>query len=168
MQQKNQDDEGDREAFLHQLMLQIVDGTFDEGRAVVDGDDLHAFRQTTLQAGKFRLHPSDHIQRILAISHDDDAGYRLAFTVELNDTTAQCRSFDDACKIAQLNRCAAFGFQHNLFEIYTVIDIAGRADDKLSLALLKDTAANLPRSCANCVDQSCDGYIEAAQPVGVN
>ena len=42
MQEENQDDERNCNAFLDQFVFQVLDRAFDQGRAVIDRDDLDA------------------------------------------------------------------------------------------------------------------------------
>ena len=69
--------------------LQVVDGAQDQIGAVVDGDDLDAGRQPRLDLPDLRLHPIDHIEGILAVAHDDDAGDHFALAVQVGRAAAQ-------------------------------------------------------------------------------
>ncbi len=75
-------DQRDDDGFLDQLVLEVVHGTFDQVAAVIDRDDLHAFRQAFLQLVEFGPHSFNGCQGIFAIAHDHDAAGHFAFAVE--------------------------------------------------------------------------------------
>ena len=60
-------------------------------RPVVCGDDLHAGRQPGFDLLQLRLHALDHLQRVLALTHDDDARHDLALAVPVGDAAADVR-----------------------------------------------------------------------------
>ena len=124
MEEEDQNDESNREAFLDQLVFQIIDRTLDERRAVIHSDNLDAFWQPALETMKFLLHTFDHRQRILAIAHHHDAGHSFAFAIEFDNAAPEGRAFDNPGDMAQLDGGAILCLDHDLFEIKFLIDIA--------------------------------------------
>ena len=81
MQEKNEDDERNRDPFFNQFVLKIFHRPFNQGRAVINRDDLYPVREAALKVCKFCFYAFDNLQRILAVSHDDDTGNCFAFAV---------------------------------------------------------------------------------------
>ncbi len=128
VQQEDDADQRDDEAFLDKRGFERGDGALDEVGAVVDGNDLGAVRQAVLDLGKARLDVLDDRQRILPIALDGDAGDHLALAIQLGDAAPLVGRKLDAGHVAQQHGRAAFGLEHDLFDIARCrADSRGRA-----------------------------------------
>ncbi len=78
MPEEDQDDDADDDHLHQQLFLQVVDGSLDQLRAVVGGDELDPWRQRRPDFLQLRLDPLDDVERVLAVAHHDDAADRVA------------------------------------------------------------------------------------------
>src|SRR5262249_56529853 len=100
---------------LDQLVAQVVDGTPDQTRAVIRGNELDASRQAGLELLELRLDRVDRLERILARTHDDHAARNLAFTIELGDAAAHFRANLYSRDVTETNRHAGVaGHKRNL------------------------------------------------------
>ena len=81
-----------------QLVLEVVDRTLDQLRAVVGGDDAHALRKRGLHLLEARLDAVDDLARVLAVAHDDDAAHGIALAVEIRDAAPDLGSERDRCR----------------------------------------------------------------------
>ena len=108
VQQEDDADEGDDDAFLDQRALQRVDGAVDQVRAVVDRLDASrpSGRLGAISASR-SLTFSMTRQRVLAEALQRDAGDHLALAVQLGDAAALVRRQLDARDVAQQHRHAA-------------------------------------------------------------
>src|SRR6185369_6430776 len=88
MQQENETDEGDDDAFLDEGMLQVVDGPVDQLRAVIDRLDMNALGQALGDIGDLRLHIVDDVEGILAETLQGNAADDFALTIQFGDAAA--------------------------------------------------------------------------------
>ena len=82
--QKNDADERDDDALLDQLFAKRADRAFDQVAAVVSRYDPHAFGQRRLDLLDLLFDSVDDVERVLAVTHNDDAADRFAVSVELS------------------------------------------------------------------------------------
>ena len=66
--------------------------------AVISGDDLNSRRQRGRNLAELLLYAVDDIQRIHALTHDDDAADGFAFAVPLGDPFANIRAEATRCR----------------------------------------------------------------------
>ena len=92
MQQEQEADEGHDHALLGQLLPQRLDRPLDEPAAVVDGDDLHALRQASLQLVQPGLDALNNLVDVDARAYDDDAADHFPFTVQLGEPASDVRA----------------------------------------------------------------------------
>ena len=161
-------DERDGDAFLDELVLEVIDRTLDQGRAIVDRDDLDASGQTPLQFGELGLHPIDDLQRVLAVAHDDHAGHGLALAIQFDDTAPQRWPLDHARHVRQQHGRAVLSIDDDVLEIRLFSDVARRANHVLALALLEYTSADLTRCCAHRLHDSAQRNIVGSQPIRID
>src|SRR5438309_1269881 len=95
MKEKNDDDEADDDGLFEQIAFQSVDGSLNESRPVVAGDDFDTARQSLLNLSELLLDAVDDREGILPVAHDDDAADRLAVAVPLSRSLTQIRSQAD-------------------------------------------------------------------------
>ncbi len=74
---------------LRQLASQDLDRLPDKGGPIVDGNDLDTLGKPCLELLELRFDAFDCGQSVLAEAHDDHAAHRLAFAVQLCETSAQ-------------------------------------------------------------------------------
>ncbi len=89
MPEEDHANQADDDALLDELFSESVDRPQDQLGAVVDRDDPNSRRQGILQLRDLLFDPVDHGQRVLAVTHDDDAARGLALAVELRQPFAQ-------------------------------------------------------------------------------
>ena len=85
VQQEDDADERDDEAFLEQGSLQRVDGAVDQVGAIVDGVDGHALRQARRNLGEAILDVLNYGQGILTETLERDTGDDLPFSIHFGD-----------------------------------------------------------------------------------
>jgi len=66
MEEKDEADQGDDDAFFNQLRGEILDRSFDQRRAIIDRDNLHPFRQACLECFDLPFDRVNHGQRIFS------------------------------------------------------------------------------------------------------
>ena len=132
------------ERLLEELLAQRGDGALDERRPIVGDLDLHALRQPALQLRELGLDALDHLERVGAGAHDDDAADGLALAVPVGDAAAHVRSDDDRAEIGDQDRRAVGPrADRRLRQLARVGDVALGAQDVLGLRHLHDPAADL-------------------------
>ena len=97
--EEDEDHQGHGDEHLDDRGFQVVDGAQDQVGAVVDRDDLHAGGQTGLDLPDFRLDPPDHVQGILPVPHDDNAGDHVPLAVQIGHPPAELRPQNDVCDV---------------------------------------------------------------------
>ncbi len=85
VQQERHDDQRHHDHLLDQGAFEGVDGASDEVGAVVGGDDLDPLGQGAPHLLVALPHPLDHLERVLAITHDHDPAHGLALAVQLRE-----------------------------------------------------------------------------------
>ena len=84
------------------------------------------------------------MQRILAVTHDDNAADHDAFAVEIRLAALQRRAEANTCDIGDANRdTAVTDADHDLFEILNRLDVAAPADELLVAGNLEHTPADI-------------------------
>ena len=110
MQQKDDADQGDNDAFLGQRVFEGLDCAVNKIGPVIDRLDMNAFRQGRGDLGQLLLDAVDHMQRVLAVALQRDAAHRLALAVELGDAAALFGPELNARHLAQQHGRAALHF----------------------------------------------------------
>ena len=87
--EEHEDDRANDEEFFREGLLQGVDRAENEFRAVIGRDDLDAGRQGLLDVVQALFHSFDHVQGVLAETHDDDASDDLASAIEFRSAAPQ-------------------------------------------------------------------------------
>ena len=72
----------------------------DQPGAVISRHDFHAGGQRGLDLRELLLHAVDHVQRIHAVAHDDDAADGFAFAIPFGHAFANVRAEGDRAQIA--------------------------------------------------------------------
>ena len=168
VQQEDQAYQGNHQGFLDQLVVQVIHRPLDQRRPVVDRHDLNSWRKTGLDLDDLGLHRLDDRQGVLAGAHDHHAPGDLAFAVQLHDTAAQFRPFDDAGDVGQQHRRAALGIDHHVLQLAEIFGVAGRAHHQFGLSLLDHPAADLAAGRLHGADDPRQGNPVGPQPVGID
>jgi hypothetical protein len=79
----------DHHHLLDERAAKRVDRGADQAGAVVGGTIRTPLGQVRCDLGDPLLHRVDHVERVLAVAHDDDAADDLAAAVELGEAAAQ-------------------------------------------------------------------------------
>ena len=143
MQQEDDAYQRHDNALLEQRVLERVDRSQDQVRAVVDRDDLDRFRQAARDLGKPFLDVPDHVQRIDAEALQHDAAGDFAFAVKLGDAAPLVGAKLDPRDVAQQHRCALVRLQHDVAEVVDIPDVALAADDVFEFGQLHRAAADI-------------------------
>ena len=117
VQQEDDADQGDDDAFLRQRALESVDRAVDQLRAVVNRIDGDAFRQAWRQFGEALFYVLDDREGVLAKALNRDASDHFALAVQFGDTAPLIGRKLDASDIAEQNRHATFALDHNLLDV---------------------------------------------------
>ena len=168
MQQEDDTDERDDEAFLEQRRLQRRDRALDQLRAVVDGHDLRTLRQRGRDLGELRFHAVDDGERVGPETLHDDAADGLALAVELGDAAALVGCKLDAGDVAQEHRCPAFRLKHDLLDVGGPAEVAASAHHELGLGKLHHAAADVHVGGADRLAHLSERNIEALQSAGID
>ncbi len=140
MPEEYEDNETHDEEFLDQRAFQGVDRPFDELRAVVGCDDFHPRWEAGLYVGNLCLHAVDDLQGILTETHDDDPPYRLAFTVQLRDASADVGPEGHLAEVLQEDgrpRLGACG-DHDVLHVPHGSDVTSPPDHVLTAGKLHE------------------------------
>ena len=87
---KIEDHQTDDDQFFDQRVLQIIDRAIDQVRSIVGGDDLQPFGERGFDVRDLRFYALDHLLRVFAEAHDDDAADGFALAVEFTRRLAAC------------------------------------------------------------------------------
>ena len=142
--EEDQDHKADDDHLEDQLFFEIVDGAFDQFRAVIGGDDFHALGQGRLEFLEPLLDPADDLVGILAVPHHHDAAHRVAFSIQVGDAAPHLGSALNPGDVAQEDRGAAVvGFDDDLLDVLRVLDVSVAADHVLRAGELDQPCAHL-------------------------
>src|SRR5664279_229751 len=121
MPEEDHDDDGHDDQLFGERMLQVLDGAENQFGPVVCGNYLHPRWKSSLNVLEFLLDTLNHLQGVLSLAHDYDAGDGLACPVPIRDPAADVGSQSHFSHVGYTDRNAALTLrQHDL------ADIAGR------------------------------------------
>ena len=147
----------------------VFDRALDQVRAVVGGDDFHAFGQAALELGQAFLDPLDGGQRVAAEAHHDDAADRFALAVEFADAAPEVRAVAHFGDMAHQYRHAFVGgLERDALQVVERIDVAGGADHVLGLGHLDHPAAGFHVAALDGTANGGQRNAVGAQPVRVH
>ena len=153
---------------LNQFAHEVGNRAFNQGRAVIGGNDTNPVGESALQFGQLGLYPADNVQGVFAVPHDDDAGNRFAGSVQFHDAPAQGRSFDNAGHIGQGNRRAVLRVHHDLLKVEAIFHVPGGSDHELALALLQHPSPHFTGGRCYGLGNTPYGNVVGAQFVGID
>ena len=130
--QEDEDHQRDDDDLDRELVPERFDRPADEIGAVVRGDELDPPGHRGFQLLHLRLDPVDHVERVLAVAHHDDAAHVVAQPVEVGDAAPDLGAERDAADILQKDRCAAgTRLQHHVLEVGRLLRVAAPPDHVL-------------------------------------
>src|SRR5215472_10005012 len=88
MEQESDRHEADDNDFFEQIALQGRDGRLNQAGPVVTGNDLDACGQRSFDFHELFVYPVDYPERVHAVTHNNDAAHRFAFSVPFDYTPA--------------------------------------------------------------------------------
>ena len=161
--QKDHADGSYDETLLDQRALQVVDGTQDQIRSVVDRLNRHAIRQTGRDLGDLDLQVSDDLQRVLSEARHRDSGNHFALAIEFGQAAPLVGRHFDACNVTDQHRSAALALDHQPLDIGLAAQVALATHHELRLGHLDHAAADVAVGVANDLRDLHQGDAEAAQ-----
>ena len=162
---EEQEDHGNyRQDDFYDGPRQIVDGTLDELRTVVDRDDLDARRQPRLDLLQPGLHPANRVQRVLAAAHHHDAGHGLPRAVQIDRSPPKVGTQDHLAHVPYADGCAVLRRRdYARFQVRRRFGVAHSAHHVLRAAELDQPRAGLHVAAANRVHHLVDADPEGLQ-----
>ena len=143
MQQEDDADQRDDQAFLGQRPLEGIDGAVDQFRTVIDRLDAHPLGQPGADFGDLGLEVVDHLQRILTVARHGDAGHHLALAVQLGQTAPLIGHQLDAADVGDAHRRAVLRLQHQILDVLPATQIAATAHHVFGLRHLQRAPADI-------------------------
>src|SRR5271169_5486257 len=117
MPEENQDDNDDGENDFYQRQARIGDRSLDQLGTVVHRHHFYAAWQTGLNILETGFHPVDHIERIVAVAHDNDSGNDFSAAIQIAGATSNIGTNYYCPNVFDPNRSSIDGSQHGLFDI---------------------------------------------------
>src|ERR1051326_671184 len=118
---------------------------------------------------QLRLHAVDHLQGVLSLPHDDNAGNDFAISIQVGDSAAQIGTKDHLPNVLYANRRTGIaGDQDNVLKVLNGFGIAAAAHHILSAAELQQAAAGFAVAAANSLDHAVDGNSVSLQTAGID
>ncbi len=155
------------EDHLDERGLQVADGPVDQVGAVIDRHDLHAVRQARLDFPNPGLDPVNHLQGVLTMTHDDDAGDDFAGAVQVGHAPPQVGAEGHLGDIADPDGRAVAAVQDEVLEVFERADITVAADHVFGAAELQQPPAGLDVAAAQRLDDPPDRNAVGLQAVRV-
>src|SRR5439155_347893 len=115
--EKDETNERDDNTFFDQFLAQCSNGAANQVAAIVNGHDAHASRQRRLYFLDFLFYGIDDVERVLAVTHHDDAANDFATPIEFRYTAPDITAEMDVCDIFQINRRAVLDFENNVLDV---------------------------------------------------
>ena len=143
MQQENDADQRDDQAFLGQRALERVDGTVDQFGAVIDGLDADPRGQPGADLGNLGLEVVDDLQRILPVARHGDAGHHLALAVQLGQPAPLVGHQLDAADVGDAHRRAVLRLEDEVFDVLPAAQVAAAAHHVFGFGHLQRAAADV-------------------------
>src|SRR5439155_551232 len=114
---------------------------FEQIAAVIRRDHVHAIRQRSFDFFQLLFYTVDDIERVLAVTHHDDAANDFATPIEFRYTAPDITAEMDVCDIFQINRRAVLDFENNVLDVLDLLDVAAAANVILGRRDFEDLAA---------------------------
>ncbi len=137
--QQQKQDRDDEETALRKRARHGADAGLDQVGAVVERSNPHPRRQRLLDLGDLLFHAVHDELGVLALEHDRHADDGLAASIPADAAEPGLRADLDLRQIAQVDRYAVFGLDHDPADILSVFEQA-LGDDVDLLEILGDEA----------------------------
>ena len=126
-------------------------------------------RQSRLKFHQLRFYAVDHLQCVLALTHDDDAGDHVAFPIPIGNAAPQVGAKHHAANVANPHRrTARAGHEHNTFDIGRGFCVTAAAHHVLRAAEFKQPPAGIVIAAAHRLHHFHNRNIARAQLVGID
>ena len=122
--------------------------------------------QRALDLADRLLDPADDVLRVLALEHDDHAGHDLALAVARDRALPRLGADDDVGHVAQVDRRAVLGLEHDALDVRDVLEQADAAQVDLLPAAHDDAAAGVGVALLDGLDDVADGQAVLEQLLG--
>src|SRR6185369_6936248 len=143
MQEENDADERNNNAFLDQLLFKGFNGAIDQAGAVVSDGVFDIGGKSEHSGIEFLFDIENHLAGIGAVANDHDAADRFAFAVQLGDAAPHVRPELDVRDLAQENGHTLFADPHRDFaQVFEVLDVTAHTQDKFLFGHLDRAATH--------------------------
>ena len=167
MEQEHEADDRDNHRLLNERVLQGGDGSKDQVGSVVGWDQLHAVRQP--QRGDLTLDRLDHLERVRADAHHDDAADRLAGPVEVGRASPDLGTVADGRHVTETDGCAASAHRDNtLLQVLEVLHIPTPTEHVLASGELEDACADFRVRIAHRAREIGQREPKADEPIRID
>ena len=167
--EEKQHDQRHRGHDLEEGGCERADGAPDQVGAVVDAYHLHAGRQPGRDFLEPRLDAFDHVERVLALAHDDDARDDVALPVEVGDAAPLFRADHDLADVLDADRRAVAGRgKEDVLEVADRFRVAAAPDHVFRPADLDHAATDFAIAPADGIHHPIQRDAVEPQPVRVD
>src|SRR5690606_11871188 len=131
--------------------------------------DLDTIGQARCDRRDARLHGVDHLERVLAVTHHDDAGHDVAATILVRDTAPDVGSDLYPADVAHPHgRPAGTGSEHDVLDVLDTREVAEPAHHVLAAAELQDARTDVGVRHAHGVRDLPHGEAIAVQSLWIH
>src|ERR1019366_544849 len=167
--EEDHDDDGHDDQLFGESALQVLDGPQDQFGPVVCGNYLHPRRKSALRVFEFLLDTLDHLQGVLSLAHDDNAGDRLTCPVPVRNPTADVGSQSHFSHVGYADGNTARSLrQHDLADVGGGLRVAAAAHHVLGAAEFHQTAADVVVAAAHRRHYLANRNVERLQLVWID
>src|SRR5436190_10781132 len=124
MPEKNNANKRDHDAFFNQLFAQRRNRAPDQLAAVISRHDVHTGWQRRFDLVDFLFDAIDDVERVLAVTHHDNAANGFAFAVQFRDPAPDIAAEMHGAHVLHVNWRAFIDFQDNVFDVGDAFDVA--------------------------------------------
>ena len=169
MQQEEDANQGDYDAFLDELLFQGLHRAVDQRRPVV-GDRVMDIRREPLHGlVQLRLHIANDLPGVGSVTDHDDAADGFPFAIELRDAPPHLGSELDVGDLAEKNRDAVgAAANRDLLQVVNALDVAFYPEDELLFGHLDGAPADFAVAALDGLADVGDGDVVGAQLGGID
>ena len=154
---------------FEQVLEHRVQRRLDQLRPVVERHDLRRLRQDgAIQRGDARLDGGQHLRRVLALSHQDDAGDRLVLVVHADEPLARHAAHSDLGDVPNQQRSSRVGRHDDVADVVGRAQHADAANEVLLLAALEEAAARIGVASSEGREHLLERDVVGLHPRGVH
>src|SRR5438132_1876488 len=167
MPEEHDADQGDDDAFLNEFLAQCRDGAFDQIAAIVGRHDAHASWERGFDLLDFPFYTVDNVERVFAVTHDNNAADGLAFAIQLRDAAPDVAAKMDAADVLHVNRRAVLDFEDNVLDVLDFFDVTAAADEILGRCDFQNAAAHIGVAHFDGVDDLAERNVVSNERVWI-